>query len=147
MDTFTTILIVGEWELIQANVLKNRKEFDKEIFNLIRSSIKTIIKNYKYVSIILPSYVTTAERHCLHKYTIKNYIEPISIGSGEGRTMTINLSLEYIKDIYDDYYEEEIILYEATPKITTEEPAQLSELEIFKKKLRQDLMDFIELHL
>ena len=141
MDTFTTILIVGEWELIQANVLKNRKEFDKEIFNLIRSSIKTIIKNYKYVSIILPSYVTTAERHCLHKYTIKNYIEPISIGSGEGRTMTINLSLEYIKDIYDDYYKEEEI------EVKSEEPVQLSKLEIFKKKLRQDLMKFIEIHL
>ena len=147
MTTFTTMLVVGEWELMQTNVLKNREGFDKEIFNLIKVNIKTIIKDYKYVSIMLPAYVTTSERHRLHKYTIKDYIQPESSGSGADRTMTINLSLEYIKDIYDDYYEEEIILYEATPKITAEEPAQLSELEIFKKKLRQDLMDFIELHL
>jgi len=136
------MLVVGEWELIQTNLLKNREGFDKEIFNLIKVNIKTIIKDYKYVSIMLPAYVTTSERHRLHKYTIKNYIDPESSGSGADRTMNINLSLEYIKDIYDDYYEEEIILYEPP-----EEPVQLSELEIFKKKLRQDLMDFIELHL
>ena len=133
------MLIAGEWENIQTNLLKNREGFDKEIFNLINVNIKTIIKDYKYVSIILPSYVTTSERHSLHKYTIKNYIDPVSSGSGANRTMTINLSLEYIKDIYDDYYEETEILPEA--------PVQLSELEIFKKKLRQDLMNFIELHL
>ena len=139
MATFTTMLILGEWEYMHVNMLKNRDGFDKEIFNLLRSSIKTILKDYKYVSIILPSYVSTSERHRLHTYSINNYIDPESSGSGAARTMTINLSLEYIKNIYDDYYEEDIIL--------EEEPVQLSELEIFKKKLRQDLMNFIELHL
>jgi len=139
MATYTTMLVMGEWEHMQVNMLKNRNGFDKEIFNLVRSSIKTILKEYKYVSIILPSYVSTSERHRLHTYSINNYIEPRSSGTGLARTMTINLSIEYIQNIYDDYYEEDVVLQE--------EPVQLSELEIFKKKLRQELMNFIELHL
>ena len=134
MATFTTMLIAGEWELIQANVLKNRDGFDKEMFNLLHNSFDST--KYKSASIILPVYVTTSERHRLHKYTINGYIEPVSSGNGSSRSMTINLSNEYIKDIYEDY---NVIVIPTT--------IQLSELELYKIKLREAFKIFTETYL
>ena len=135
-----------EWNSFPKDALNNKFTFERELYNLLFSEgseegkVNTVLK--------LPCNVSIQERHKLHKFNKKYKFGCESSGYGENRMMKIFISKSYLLEIFNTYFTEFepdtpiiIDLSDEEPEVL--EVPGLSELELFKKKIRDSLMEII----
>jgi hypothetical protein len=129
---------VQQWDSIKNAVLNY---FEQSIYELLSSGTSAP----QMCKIVLPTSVTTAERHKLHILTRPGF-KPESFGYNSERYMVLNISKDYFEYLHEVYKQPEPEP-EPEPFVLPPPNRPENQLEALKKALLDDIMNIVEKHL
>jgi len=132
------IINADQWNNIKINMFNNNT-FESEVWNILSSGTSAP----QMSKIVLPTSVTTSERHKLHILTRPGF-KPESFGEYNRRYMVLNISKEYFQQLEEIFKPEEP---EPEPFVLPPPNRPENSIEAFKKAILDDIMVIVEKHL